>query len=68
MFAVVKRIFWDKGLRTVFSTRSKVPYILKENSEERFYGPDYVFEPGKDEVRTSINIRAVKSHLPMSIL
>ncbi|KAJ2915326.1 hypothetical protein MD484_g5051, partial [Candolleomyces efflorescens] len=50
MFAVVKRIFWDKGLRTVFSTRSKVPYILKENSEERFYGPDYVFEPGKDEV------------------
>ncbi|RXW15542.1 hypothetical protein EST38_g10314 [Candolleomyces aberdarensis] len=50
MFAVVKRIFWDKGLRTVFSTRSKVPYILKENSEERFYGPDYVFKPGKDEV------------------
>lgn len=50
MFAVVKRIFWDKGMRTVFSTRSKVPYILKENSEERFYGPDYVFKPGKDEV------------------
>lgn len=51
MMAVVKRIFWDKGLRTIFSTRSQVPYILKEDSDEKFYeDPAYVFEPGKDEV------------------
>ena len=52
MMSIVQRIFWDKGLRTIFSTRAQVPYILKENSTERFYeSPDYVFLPGKDEVR-----------------
>lgn len=46
----VKKVFFDKGLRFIFSTRSKVPWILKENSQERFYGPGYEFVPGKDEV------------------
>lgn len=47
--AAVKRVFFDKGIRFVFSTRSKVPFILKENGD-RFYGDDYTFEPGRDEI------------------
>lgn len=49
MDAVIDRVFYDKGVRLVFSTRSKVPFILKEDGS-RFFGPDYVFVPGKDEV------------------
>lgn len=49
MKAVVKKIFFDPGLRFVFSTRSKVPLILNEKGEE-FFGGDYQFVPGKDEV------------------
>lgn len=50
MKAVVNKVFWDKGLRFIFSTRSKVPYILKEGSDEKFYGGDYKFVPGKEEI------------------
>ncbi|KAM0752745.1 thiamine diphosphate-binding protein [Meredithblackwellia eburnea MCA 4105] len=50
MTAVVQKVFWDTGLRFIFSSRSKVPWILKENSTERFYGGDYKFVPGVDEV------------------
>lgn len=49
MKAVVSKIFFNKGLRFVFSTRSKVPYILKENSEEKLFGGNYEFVPGKEE-------------------
>ncbi|KAI9372258.1 thiamine diphosphate-binding protein [Aspergillus egyptiacus] len=49
MKAVVRKVFFTKGLRFVFSTRSKVPYILKENSEEKLFGGDYEFTPGKEE-------------------
>jgi transketolase len=49
MKAVVSKIFFDKGLRFVFSTRSKVSYILKEGTEELLYGPGYDFVPGKEE-------------------
>ncbi|KAL5337509.1 thiamine diphosphate-binding protein [Aspergillus crustosus] len=49
MRAVVKEVFFTKGLRFIFSTRSKVPYILKENSDERLFGGDYKFTPGKEE-------------------
>jgi transketolase C-terminal domain/subunit len=49
MKAVVSKVFFDKGLRFVFSTRSKVPYILKEGTEEMLYGPGYQFDPGKEE-------------------
>jgi len=49
MRALVKKVFFDPGLRFVFSTRSKVPVILNEKGEE-FFGGDYTFVPGKDEV------------------
>ncbi|RDW61128.1 uncharacterized protein DSM5745_10626 [Aspergillus mulundensis] len=49
MKAVVKEVFFTKGLRFIFSTRSKVPYILKENSEEKLFGGSYKFVPGKEE-------------------
>jgi transketolase C-terminal domain/subunit len=47
--AVVERIFLDKGIRYVFSTRSKVPFICKEDGS-KFYEEGYTFEPGKDEI------------------
>ena len=50
MVAVVKKVFFQRGVRFIFSTRSKVPYILKENSDKRFFDDDYEFVPGKDEV------------------
>ncbi|ORY22833.1 putative transketolase [Naematelia encephala] len=49
MDAVIDRVFYDKGLRFVFSTRSKVPWILKEDGS-RFFGEGYTFTPGKDEI------------------
>ncbi|KAL3441764.1 thiamine diphosphate-binding protein [Aspergillus insuetus] len=49
MKAVVKSVFFTKGLRFIFSTRSKTPYILKENGEEKLFGGDYKFVPGKEE-------------------
>jgi transketolase len=49
MKACVEAVFFDPGLRFIFSTRSKVPYIL--NSEGgNFFGDGYKFVPGKDEV------------------
>ncbi|KIY43817.1 Thiamin diphosphate-binding protein [Fistulina hepatica ATCC 64428] len=50
MTAVVKRVFFEKGLRFVFSTRSKVPYMLKEDGVTKVFGEGYEFKPGKDEV------------------
>ncbi|KAK4695758.1 hypothetical protein P7C70_g8492, partial [Phenoliferia sp. Uapishka_3] len=50
MTAVVQQVFFEKGLRFIFSTRSKVPWILKENSQEKFFGDGYKFVPGVDEV------------------
>ena len=49
MKAVVAKIFFDPGLRFIFSTRSKVPLILDDKGNE-FFGGDYQFVPGKDEV------------------
>lgn len=46
--ACLRRIFNDPGLRFIFSTRSKTPFILKEDGTP-FYD-DYTFEPGKDDV------------------
>lgn len=45
---VVEKVFWDTGMRFIFSLRSKVPSILKENGQP-YYTDDYVFKPGKDE-------------------
>lgn len=50
MIAVIQRVFFERGLRFVFSTRSKVPYILKEDGKTRFFEDNYQFVPGKDEV------------------
>jgi len=47
--ACVKTVFNDKGLRFVFSNRSKLPFLLKEDGT-RFYGDDFVFTPGKDDI------------------
>jgi len=47
--AMLKKIFFDAGLRFVFSTRSATPFILTEDGQ-KFFGDTYTFEPGKDEV------------------
>ncbi|MEL7037249.1 MAG: transketolase C-terminal domain-containing protein [Cyanobacteria bacterium J06592_8] len=49
MKACVESIFFDPGLRFIFSTRSKVPYILNSDGNH-FFGEGYKFTPGKDEV------------------
>lgn len=51
MHKVIEKVLFAHGIRFVFSTRAKVPWILKENSQERFFdNPDYEFVPGKDEI------------------
>ncbi len=47
--AVLSSIFFDKGLRFVFSTRSGTPYILNADGR-RFYETGYTFVPGKDDL------------------
>jgi transketolase len=49
MKACLETIFFDPGLRFVFSTRSKVPTILNTDGEE-YFGGNYKFVSGKDEV------------------
>ncbi len=49
MKACLETIFFNEGLRFVFSTRSKVPSILNSNGEKMF-GGNYKFVSGKDEV------------------
>jgi transketolase C-terminal domain/subunit/transketolase N-terminal domain/subunit len=46
---VVETVWNDGGIRYVFTTRSTVPFILKEDGT-KFYGEGYTFTPGKDEV------------------
>jgi len=50
MDKVIKRVFFEPGLRFVFSTRAKVPYILKEDGVTKYFGDGYEFVPGKDDV------------------
>jgi transketolase C-terminal domain/subunit len=49
MKALLQRIFFDTGLRFVFSTRSATPIILDEAGNP-YFGPDYRFESGKDDL------------------
>jgi transketolase len=49
MKACVEAVFFDPGLRFIFSTRSKTPMILDANGADLF-GGDYKFVPGKDEI------------------
>ena len=41
MDAIIKRVFFDKGLRFVFSTRSKVPPLLREAGKTRSFEDEY---------------------------
>ncbi|KDN45616.1 Thiamin diphosphate-binding protein [Tilletiaria anomala UBC 951] len=50
MTACINKVLYDEGLRFVFSTRSKVPWVLKEGTQEPFYGEGYTFTPGKDDI------------------
>ncbi|HNZ18362.1 MAG TPA: transketolase C-terminal domain-containing protein [Candidatus Hydrogenedentes bacterium] len=45
----LETIFNDPGIRFIFSNRSKLPYILKEDGSP-FFGDGYTFERGKDDV------------------
>merc|ERR1719313_1011560 len=45
---LVERIFFDKGMRFLFSLRSKVPQLLRADGTP-YYDDAYVFEPGRDE-------------------
>lgn len=47
--AMVETIWNDEGIRYVFTTRSKAPFVLKEDGS-KLYDGDYKFVPGKDEV------------------
>ncbi|MCA9037661.1 MAG: transketolase [Planctomycetaceae bacterium] len=47
--ACLKKIYGDAGLRFIYSTRSGVPDLLKEDGS-RVYGDDYEFVTGKDDV------------------
>ncbi len=47
--SLVETIWDDEGIRYVFTTRSKVPFIAKEDGS-KFYDEAYQFVPGKDEV------------------
>lgn len=47
--AVINTIFFQEGMRFVFSTRSSCPQILSADGTP-FYGEGYKFTPGKDEV------------------
>lgn len=47
--AIVNTIWNDDGIRYVFTTRSKVPYIQNE-AGAKFFGEGYTFTPGKDEI------------------
>jgi len=47
--AMLKAVFNEKGLRFLFSTRSATPFIL-DAQDNPFYGGDYQFVSGKDEL------------------
>ena len=47
--SIVETIWHDEGIRFVFTTRSKVPYICKEDGS-KFFDDGYAFAPGKDEI------------------
>mmetsp|Transcript_8410 Transcript_8410/g.23298 ORF Transcript_8410/g.23298 Transcript_8410/m.23298 type:complete len:709 (+) Transcript_8410:2-2128(+) len=49
-FPLVGEGFTNKGLRFVFTTRSKTPILFKEDGITPIYGEGYEFVPGKDEV------------------
>ncbi|MEW6260935.1 MAG: transketolase C-terminal domain-containing protein [Thermodesulfobacteriota bacterium] len=47
--ALLRAVFFEPGLRFVFSTRSAVPVLLNESGAP-FFGPEYRFTSGSDDV------------------
>lgn len=47
--AILESIFWEPGLRFVYSTRSATPLILNGEGKE-FFGPGYRFQSDCDEL------------------
>jgi len=46
---LVETVFWMKGLRFIYTTRSKVPELLDEQGHA-VYGPEHVLELGSDDI------------------
>jgi len=61
MRAMLEKVFYDDGLRFVFSTRSATPYILDENGK-LFYHADYRFVSGKDETIREGDVGTIVSY------
>lgn len=47
--ALLDRVFWETGMRFIFTTRSALPAVLKEDGTP-FYNDEYKYQPGKDDV------------------
>ena len=47
--AILESIFWNPGLRFVYSTRSATPFILNEQGGQ-FFGEGYRFKADQDEI------------------
>ncbi|NQS70589.1 MAG: transketolase [Desulfobulbaceae bacterium] len=47
--AIMESVFWNPGLRFIYSTRSATPFILNEQGEH-FFGEGYSFQPDEDEI------------------
>eukprot|EP00747_Dinoflagellata_sp_TGD_P162248 gnl/TRDRNA2_/TRDRNA2_179640_c0_seq1.p1 gnl/TRDRNA2_/TRDRNA2_179640_c0~~gnl/TRDRNA2_/TRDRNA2_179640_c0_seq1.p1 ORF type:complete len:556 (+),score=122.70 gnl/TRDRNA2_/TRDRNA2_179640_c0_seq1:493-2160(+) len=54
MDKVVQRVFWEKGLRFIYTSRSKTPELLDENGR-RYFGEGYTFELGRDDFLCGAN-------------
>ncbi len=46
---IVETVWNDEGIRYIFTLRSKLPFVCKEDGTKLFDG-DYKFVPGKDEI------------------
>ena len=49
MRAILETVFWQPGLRFIYSTRAATPCIL-DGQGRRFFGEAYRFQPDRDEV------------------
>lgn len=47
--AILNKVFYNPGLRFIYSTRSATPYILDEQGQP-LYGESYTFAPDKDDM------------------
>lgn len=49
MRAILETVFWQPGLRFIYSTRAATPCIL-DGQGRRFFGEAYRFQPDRDEL------------------